>query len=94
MDEPVLDGSHTVTQYIRIGRLLHSELGEMTDAVGNQFKTLDRIQIPLIIEQIVHIHTSQLGDALFLRHLSVKLVNLLFHIDIRITACQEYRNTD
>ena len=59
----------------------------MSDAVGNQFTTLGRIQLALFIEEIVHIHTLQLGDTLFLRHLVVEFVDLLLYICCRVTSC-------
>ena len=56
--------------------------------------TVTVVQLALFVEEFIHIHTPQLGDALFLRHLGIKLVNLLFEIDVRMTASKQGRDTD
>ena len=92
--QPVLNGDGTVTKHLRLTGLLHTELREMADTIRNQLPTLRRVQLALLVEEFIHIHTPQLGDALFLRHLGIKLVNLLFEIDVRMTACKQCRDTD
>ena len=75
--QPLLQSCHHISQKIRISLLLKSILGEMPNTVGYLLTTFCSIQLPLLVEEIFHIHTSQLGNALFLRHLAIELVNLL-----------------
>ena len=77
--QPILDGSHTVAQHIGIHGFLTGKLREMTDAVRNQLSALRGVKLSLLIEEVVHIHTSQLSNSLLLRHLVVEFVNLLFY---------------
>ena len=62
--QPVLDSCHAVAQHIGVAGLLHGKLREMSDAVRYQFTALGRVELPLFVEQFVHIHTLELGDAL------------------------------
>ena len=91
--QPVLDGSHTVAQHIGVHGFLTGILGEMAYPVRNQLTALGCIQLSLFIEEIVHKHTFQLGDALFFRHVEVKLINLLFHVDSGIASYHECSHT-
>ena len=77
--QPFLDGRYTVAQHIGIHGFLTGKLREMTDAVRNQLSALRGIKLSLLIEEVVHIHTSQLSNALLLRHPVVEIVNLLFY---------------
>ena len=85
--QPVLNGCRMIAQFIGVSRLLQTELREVSDTEGNQFTALRRVQFPLLVEQVVHIHTLQLGDALFLWHLVVEFVNLLLQIGGSTTSC-------
>ena len=80
--QPVLHGHHHIADGVRIAWFLEGKLREVADAIGNQFATFRGVELSLFIEEFVHIHALQLGDALFLRHLGVELINLLFHIHI------------
>ena len=75
--QPLLQSCHHISQSIGISLLLKCILGEMTNTIRYQLTTFCSIQLPLLVEEIFHIHTSQLGNALFLRHLAIELVNLL-----------------
>ena len=92
--QPVLNCHSTVAQLVGVSGLLHTELREMSDAVGNQFLAFCLVQFSLLVEQIIHIHTPQLGDALFLRHLAIEFVNLLLHIWGSTTSDQKYGQTN
>ena len=59
----------------------------MSDTIGNQFATLRRVKLSLFIEEFVHIHTLQLGDALLLRHLGIEFIHLLLDVYCSIAAC-------
>ena len=59
----------------------------MSDAKRYQFATLGCVELALFVEELVHIHALQLGDALLLRHLLIELVNLLLYVDSGVTAC-------
>ena len=85
--QPLLHGCRTVAQLVGVSGLLHTELREVSDAVGNQFAALRLVQLPLLVEQFIHIHTPQLGNALFLRHLVVEFINLLLHIRCSAASC-------
>ena len=78
--QPVLHSHHLVADVVRVARLLQGKLREVSDTVGNQFATFRRVEIASLIEEVVHIHTPQLCDALFLRHLLVEFVDPLFQI--------------
>ena len=80
MHQPVLHSHHLVADVIGVARLLESKLREVSDTIGNQFTTFHRVEIASLVEEVVHIHTPQLGDALFLRHLLVEFIYLLFHV--------------
>ena len=80
LHEPFLDGCRAVAQVVGVTGLLHAELREVAYAVGNQLTAFDCVQMPLVVEQLVHVHTAQLGNALLLRHLVVELVNLLVYV--------------
>ena len=88
--QPVLNGCSPVPQYVRVSWLLHSKLGEVADAERYQLTALGSVQPSLLIEKLVHIHTSQLRDALFLRHLGIELIHLLLHIHRLRTARREH----
>ena len=87
--QPVLNGCHAVAQHIRVSGLLHGELREVADAVGNQLAALGCVQLSLFIEELVHVHASQLSDTFFLRHLAVEFINLLFQIRGGAAACHQ-----
>ena len=91
--QPVLDGSHTIAQHVGVQGFLTGILGEMAYPIRNQLATLGCIQLSLLIEEIVHKHTFQLGDALFLRHIEVKLVYLLFHVGSGVASYHECSHT-
>ena len=54
----------------------------MAYAIRNQLATFGSIQPTLFVEQLIHIHASQLSDAFLLRHAVIEFVYLLFHIII------------
>ena len=87
--QPVLYGSHAVAQHIRVSGLLHGELREVADAVGNQLAALGCVQLSLFVEEVVHVHTSQLGDTFFLRHLAVEFIDLLLQVGGGAAACHQ-----
>ena len=68
MDKPVLNGGYTVTQNIRVSRLLACILREMSNAERYQFAALCSVQVSIRIEKPIHICAPQLCDAFFLRH--------------------------
>ena len=78
--QPVLNGNRPVAKHIGVARLLHAELREVAYAVGYQLTALGCVEFSVFVEEFVHIHAPKLGDALFLRHLVVEFVDLLFHI--------------
>ena len=78
--QPLLNGCHTVAQHIRVHLLLTGILRKMADTIRYQFATLSGIQPALLVEEVVHIHATQLGDTLLLGHAFVELVDCLFHI--------------
>ncbi len=80
--QPVLHGDHHIADGVRIAWLLEGKLREVADAIGDQFATFRGVELSLVVEEFVHIHTLELCDALFLRHLGIELINLLFHIHI------------
>ena len=84
--QPVLDGGSAVAQHVRVAGLLHGELREVADAVGYQLAALRRVESAVLTEEFVHIHTLELGDTLFLRHLGIQLIYLLFDVDSRATT--------
>ena len=88
VNQPILNGGHTVAKGVRVGGLLHSELREMADAVGYELTAFGGIQLSLLVEKIIHVETLQLGDTFFLRHLAVELVYLLVDVDGGIATCQ------
>ena len=87
--EPVLYGGSAVTQLVRVSGLLHAELREVSDAVGNQLAALGRVEFPLLIKEVIHVHTLQLGNALLLRHPVVEFIHFLFHVCCCATTCQQ-----
>ena len=93
VDEPVLDGGSTVAQQVGVAGLLHTELREVANTIGDQFAAFGSIQLSLVAEEVVHIHALQLGDALFLRHLAVEFIHLLLDIHSGVAACQQYCHT-
>ena len=52
----------------------------MADTIGYQLAALIGVQTSLLVEEVVHIHATQLSDTLLLRHALIKFVNCLFHI--------------
>ena len=56
------------------------------------FPAFCRIQLPLLVEELVHKHTLQLGDTLLLRHLTVQFVNLLVDVNSSIASRQKCGN--
>ena len=78
--QPVLESSHHVAHAVRIARFLEGILREMTNAVGYQLTALCGVQLSLLVEELFHIHTLQLSDALLLGHLLIECVYLLFYI--------------
>ena len=95
VDEPVLQGCHTVAQLVGLARYLTAILREVADAVGDDFAAFRRVQLSLLVEELVHVHTPQLGDALLLRHLRIELVHLLLqsHVGCGITSRQQCCHT-
>ncbi len=87
--QPVLNGCHTITQHVGIHLFLTGKLREVTDTIGYQLTALGGVQLSLLVEELVHIHASQLGDTLFLRHLAVKLIHLLLQIGRSTTSCEK-----
>ena len=85
--KPILDSNGPIAKFIWIAWLLHTELREMANTKRYQLTALSGIQLPLLIEEFVHIHTPQLCDPLFLRHFLVELIYLLFHIYSCVTTC-------
>ena len=89
LHQPVLDGGYAVAQLVGVAGFLHGKLREVADAVGDQLAAFHRVELPLLIEEVVHIHTSQLGDALLLRHLVVEFVNQLVGVNGSTAACHK-----
>ena len=89
LHQPVLNGGHTVAQFIGVTRFLTGILREVADTVGYQLTAFHRVQPPLVVEELVHIHAPQLGDTFLLRHLVVQFVYLLFCVYGGTTACQQ-----
>ena len=87
--EPLLHGCHPVAQVVRVAWLLHAELREVADAIGNELATLRGVQPSVLAEEVVHIHAFQLCDALLLRHPAVKFIHLLFHVCCVVATCQQ-----
>ena len=84
--QPVLNRSDTVTQHIRVQRLLARVLRKMTESVRNQLRTFFFVQISEFVKKIIHVSAPELGDTFLLRHPVVKFIDILLHID-SITAC-------
>ena len=89
VDEPILNGSSPVAQLLWTTGLLHGELREMSDAIGYQLSTLGSVQPSLLVKELIHIHTLQLGNASRLRHPVVEFVYLLFHVFRFLTTGQK-----
>ncbi len=85
--QPVLDGGNAVTQYIGIQRSLAGILREMANAVGNQLAALVGVKMSLRIEELIHIGTAQLCDALLLRHLLIESIHLLVYGQLMLATC-------
>lgn len=85
--QPVLNGGNAVTQYIGIQRSLAGILREMTNAVRNQLAALVGVKMSLRIEELIHIGTAQLCDALLLRHFLIESIHLLVYGQLMLATC-------
>ena len=88
-NNPLLHGSRPVTNLIGVTGLLHGKLREVANAVRYQLVALGGVEPSLLVEEHVHIHTSQLGDTLLLGHPLIEFIHLLFHICLLTSDSQQ-----